>query len=162
VEGTKKAATQIDQMVTSIGESTTEVVGGMTTGTKQVAESIEIVNAALGILGQIGEGAKEITSKAEEIATATTQQSKGAEQVAKSTEEIAATSEQAAAGAEQMSTSIQQQTGAMQQMSSSAQNLSSVAEELRGALRRFVLTRDKKSLEIDSQVDESQEKVKKA
>jgi methyl-accepting chemotaxis protein len=136
-EGTKKAAVQIEGMVNSIVESTAQVVGGMTTGTQQVTESIDIVNQALGILDQIGSGTQEITAKAQEISTATSEQAKGAQAVAKTTEEIATTSEQAAIGAEQMSSSIQQQTAAMQQMTSSAQNLSTLAEELRTALKRF-------------------------
>jgi len=136
-EGTKKAAVQIEGMVNSIIESTAQVVGGMTTGTQQVTESIDIVNQALGILDQIGSGTQEITAKAQEISTATSEQAKGAQAVAKTTEEIAATSEQAAIGAEQMSSSIQLQTAAMQQMTSSAQNLSNLAEELRTALKRF-------------------------
>lgn len=136
-EGTKKAAVQIEGMVNTIVESTAGVVGGMTTGTQQVTESIDIVNQALGILDQIGVGAQEITTKAQEISTATQDQAAGAQTVARTTEEIATTSEQAAVGAEQMSSSIQQQTAAMQQMTSSAQNLSTLAEELRGALKRF-------------------------
>jgi methyl-accepting chemotaxis protein len=136
-EGTKNAATQIDTMVSAIAESTTEVVGSMTTGTQQVSESIDIVNQALSILDQIGAGAQEITTKAQEISSATTEQASGAQQVATTIEEIAATSEQAAVGSSQMSTSIQQQTSAMQQMAASAQNLSALAEELRVALKRF-------------------------
>lgn len=136
-EGTKKAAVQIEGMVNTIVESTAGVVGGMTTGTQQVTESIDIVNQALSILDQIGVGAQEITTKAQEISTATSEQAAGAQTVAKTTEEIAATSEQAAIGAEQMSASIQQQTVSMQQMTSSAENLSNLAEELRTALRRF-------------------------
>jgi methyl-accepting chemotaxis protein len=136
-EGTKKAAVQIEGMVNTIVESTAQVVGGMTTGTQQVTESIDIVNQALGILDQIGSGAEEITIKAQEISSATSEQAAGAQTVAKTTEEIAATSEQAAVGADQMSTTIQQQTAAMQQMTSSAENLSSLAEELRTALKRF-------------------------
>jgi len=136
-EGTKKAAVQIEGMVNTIVESTGGVVDGMTTGTQQVTESIDIVNQALGILDQIGVGAQEITTKAQEISTATSDQATGAQTVAKTTEEIATTSEQAAIGAEQMSTSIQQQTVTMQQMTASAQNLSTLAEELRGALKRF-------------------------
>lgn len=136
-EGTKKAAVQIEGMVNTIVESTTQVVGGMTTGTQQVTESIDIVNQALGILDQIGSGAEEITIKAQEISAATSEQAASAQTVAKTTEEIAATSEQAAVGADQMSTTIQQQTSAVYQMTSSAQNLSSLAEELRMALKRF-------------------------
>lgn len=139
-EGTKKAAVQIEGMVNTIVESTAQVVGGMTTGTQQVSESIDIVNQALGILDQIGSGAEEITIKAQEISEATSEQAAGAQTVAKTTEEIATTSEQAAIGADQMSTSIQQQTATMQQMTSSAQNLSSLAEELRTALKRFKVT----------------------
>ncbi|MBI2118957.1 MAG: HAMP domain-containing protein [Elusimicrobia bacterium] len=136
-EGTKKAAVQIEGMVGTIVESTTDVVGGMTAGTQQVTESIEIVNQALGILDQIGVGAQEITTKAQDISKATSEQAGGAQAVAKTTEEIASTSEQAAVGAEQMSTAIQQQTTSMQQMSTSAQNVSTLAEELRTALKRF-------------------------
>ncbi|MHB1948044.1 MAG: HAMP domain-containing protein [Gammaproteobacteria bacterium] len=136
-EGTKKAAVQIEGMVNTIVESTAQVVGGMTTGTQQVTESIDIVNQALGIIDQIGSGAEEITIKAQEISAATLEQAAGAQTVAKTTEEIAATSEQAAVGADQMSTTIQQQTAAVQQMTSSAKNLSSLAEELRTALKRF-------------------------
>ena len=124
-EGTKKAATQIEGMVNTITESTTGVVEGMTTGTTQVTESIDIVNQALAILDQIGTGAQEITTKAQDISKATSEQAAAAQAVAKTTEEIATTSEQAAVGAEQMSTSIQQQTQSMQQMATSAQNLSS-------------------------------------
>lgn len=136
-EGTKKAAVQIEGMVSTITDSTAEVVTGITTGTQQVSESIDIVNQALVILGQIGVGTQEITSKAQEVSTATTAQAGGAQQVAKTIEEIALTAEQAATGSSQMSASIQQQTQAMQQMTSSAQNLSGLAEQLRTALRRF-------------------------
>ena len=136
-EGTKKAAVQIEGMVSTITDSTAEVVTGMTAGTQQVSESIDIVNQALSILGQIGVGTLEITSKAQEISSATTAQAGGAQQVAKTIEEIALTAEQAATGSSQMSISIQQQTQAMQQMTSSAQNLSGLAEQLRTALRRF-------------------------
>jgi len=136
-EGTKQAAIQIDGMVNTIGESTTEVVSGMTDGTRQVSESIDIVNQALGMLDQIGAGAQEITSKAQEIAAGTDEQTGSAQQVAKAIEGIASTSEQAAVGAGQMSTSIQQQAASMEQMAASAQNLSSLSEELRSALGRF-------------------------
>jgi methyl-accepting chemotaxis protein len=136
-EGTKRAATEIEAMVSVIVESTAGVVSGMTTGTQQVAESIEIINQALGTLDLIGTGAQEITSKAQEISSATADQAAAAQQVSKTTEEIAGTSEQAAVGAEEMSTSIQLQTAAMQQMSSSAQSLSTLAADLRTALRRF-------------------------
>ena len=159
-EGTKNAATQIETMVNTIGESTTEVVSGMTIGTQQVAESIDIVNQALGILDQISVGAQEITAKAQEISSATTEQAGGAQQVAKTIEEIASTSEQAAVGAGQMSTSIQQQTAAMQQMSSSAQNLSTLAEDLRSALRRFKVT-TKEAREIEEETPEVETKKKR-
>ena len=139
-EGTKNAATQIENMVSTIGESTTEVVTGMTTGTQQVTESIDIVNQALTILDQISAGAQEITAKAQEISSATTQQASSAQQVAKTIEEIAATSEQAATGSGQMSTSIQQQTASMQQMASSSQNLAALAQELISALKGFKVT----------------------
>ncbi|CAM2952016.1 Putative methyl-accepting chemotaxis sensory transducer [Legionella steigerwaltii] len=136
-EGTKKAAVQIEGMVNTILESTTQVVEGMTTGTQKVTESIDIVNEALSILGQISSGTQEITVKAQEISTATSEQAKAALAVAKTTEEISATSEQAAVGAEQMSSSIQQQTASMQQMTVSASNLSVLSDELRTALKRF-------------------------
>ena len=139
-EGTKKAAMQIETMVSSIGEATTDVVNSMTTGTQKVTESIDIVNQALSILDQIGAGAQEITAKAQEISSTTTEQATGAQTVAKTIEEIAATSEQAAVGTGQMSTSIQQQTASMQQMAASAQNLSTLGEELRTALERFRIT----------------------
>jgi len=136
-EGTKQAAVQIEGMVNVIGESTTEVVDSMTTGSEQVSEGANIVNEALSMLEQIGVGTQEITAKAQEISSATDEQAAGAQGVAKTVEEIAATSEQAAVGAGQMATSIQQQTAAMQQMSTSAQNLSTLAEELRTALIAF-------------------------
>ena len=136
-EGTKKAALQIENMVATIGESTSGVVESMTAGTEQVADSIDIINQALSILDQISAGAQEITAKAQEISSATTEQASGSQQVAKTIEEIATTSEQAAVGSGQMSTSIQQQTAAMQQMAASSQNLATLAEELRGAIVKF-------------------------
>jgi len=146
-EGTKKAAIQIEEMVSTIGGSTTEVVNGMTTGTQQVTESIDIVNQALNILDQISAGAQEITAKAQEISTATTEQTTGAQQVAKTIEGIAATSEQAAVGAGQMSTSVQQQAASTEQMTASAQNLATLSDELRIALSRFKVTA-KETVEI--------------
>jgi methyl-accepting chemotaxis protein len=139
-EGTKNAALQIENMVNTIGESTTDVVTSMVTGTQQVSESIDVVNQALSILEQIEVGTQEITAKTQEISSATTEQAGGAQQVAKGIEEIASTSEQAAVGATQMSSSVQQQTAAMQQMASSAQNLSTIAEELKTALEGFKVT----------------------
>jgi len=139
-EGTKNAAVQIESMVNTIGETTTEVVTSMVTSTQQVTESIDVVNQALSILEQIEVGTQEITAKTQEISSATIEQAGGSQQVAKSIEEIASTSEQAAAGATQMSSSIQQQTAAMQQMASSAQNLSTLAEELKTALEGFKIT----------------------
>jgi methyl-accepting chemotaxis protein len=139
-EGTKKAAVQIESMVSTIGESTSQVVGGMTAGSKQVTEGIDIVNSALGLLDQIGVSAQDVSTRSKQISEATETQTTNAEDVAKTTEEIATTSEQAATAAAQMSTNIQQQTASMQQMSASSQNLSSLADELRGALRRFKIT----------------------
>ncbi len=155
-EGTKNAAVQIEDMVSTIGEATSEVVTSMTSGTEQVTESIDIVNQALAILDQIGSGAQEITAKAQEISSATSEQAGGAQQVAKNIEEIAATSEQAAVGAGQMSTSIQQQTSAMQQMSASAQNVSTLAEGLRAALRRFKVTTEVGEVEVSEEVAETE------
>ena len=139
-EGTKNAALQIENMVSAIGESTSEVVNSMVGGTQQVTESIDIINQALSILDQIGIGTQEISAKAQQISTATAEQSAGAQKVAENIEEIATTSEQAAVGSGQMSTSIQQQTVAMQQMAASAQNLSTLSEELTTALRNFKVT----------------------
>jgi len=138
-EGTKQAATQIQEMVSTIGESTAETVTGMTAGTQQINESIDVVNQALTVLDQIGTGTQEITSKAQEIAAATDQQTASAQQVAKTIEGIASTSEQAAVGAGQMSTSIQQQSATMDQMAASSQNLATISEELSTALARFKL-----------------------
>jgi len=136
-EGTKKAALQIEEMVGSIGQSTTSVAEAMISGSTQIGESIDIVNKALGILDQIGAGAGEISAKAEDISKATNEQSSSAQQVAKTIEEIATTSEQASIGSGQMATSLQQQTTSMQQVASSAQNLSTLADDLKGALAAF-------------------------
>ena len=159
-EGTKKAAIQIEEMVSTIGESTTEVVNGMTTGTQQVTESIDIVNQALTILDQISAGAQEITARAQEISTATTEQTAGAQQVAKTIEGIAATSEQAAVGAGQMSTSVQQQAASTEQMTASAQNLATLSEELRIALSRFKVTA-KGTMEIENRSVTKKQEVEK-
>ncbi|MFC1782888.1 HAMP domain-containing protein, partial [Planctomycetota bacterium] len=159
-EGTKQAATQIEEMVSTIGESTTEVVIGMTSGTQRVSESIDTVNQALTLLDQIGAGAQEITSKAQEIAAATDEQTGSAQQVANAIEGIASTSEQAAVGAGQMSTAIQQQASSMEQISTSSQNLASLSEELRGALGRFKIAGQ--SAPIETRAIESPQTIKKA
>ena len=145
-DGTKNAAMQIESMVSTIGESTTEVVSSMKTGTQQVSEGVVIINKALSILDQIGVGTQEISAKAQQISTSTSEQSAAAQQVAENIEEIAATSEQAAVGAGQMSTSVQQQTAAMQQMAASSQNLTTLSEELRNALKKFKVTTEEESV----------------
>lgn len=61
-EGTKKASVQIEGMVNKIIESATQMVNGMTTGTQQVTESIDIVNQELGILDQINSNVEKITT----------------------------------------------------------------------------------------------------
>jgi len=160
-EGTKNAASQIETMVATIRESTKDVVNGMTTGTQQITESIDIVTQALSTLDQIGASAQEVTAKTQEISAATTSQSSGAQQVAETIEGIAKTSEQAAVGADQMSTSIQQQTSAMQQMAASAQNLSSLSEELSAALKKFKISLAYTEANMESNVAANRQPVQK-
>ena len=71
-EGTKKAAMEIGNMVSVIGEATNEVVSGMTNGAQQVTDSVNIISQSLNVLNQISVGTEEITAMAQEISSAAT------------------------------------------------------------------------------------------
>jgi len=136
-DGTKNAATQIEDLVQVVGTSTAEAAESMATGTTRVTESTNIINNALAILDQITIGTQEISAKTQQISAANQQQLAGTQEIAQTIDNISTTSEQNAAGAQQMTASVQQQSASMQQMTSSAQELAEVSQELSAALAVF-------------------------
>jgi len=147
-EESKNATKQIDTMVVEITETTNKAVTSMQQGTKDVAESSQVVNEALKSLENIVTKISDVTVQTEMISSSANQQLKEAENVQKSVDEVSAVSEESAAGAQEVSSSIEETTTSIEHISDMTQNLSQKSEGLRTVISFFKLDttpKDKKA-----------------
>jgi methyl-accepting chemotaxis protein len=102
---------------------TAQVVEIVEDGAKRTDESARVVVQARDAFVQIGENVSDMTSRIEQILTATS--------------EVAAVAEQASAATEQVSASTQQTTASTEEIASSVQLLAASAQELDELVTRF-------------------------
>lgn len=133
------SAKDIGKLVVEIQKETKDAVISMETGTQEVSQGAQIVNAVGQALSQIVKAAQEASQMVSQIATATVQQLEGTEKVVTSVNEIASIAEESASAAQEASSSTQEQTASMQEMSSGAQELSRAALNLKELVVKFKL-----------------------
>ncbi len=122
-EESQSAAKTIAGLIREIQGETARVVDIVEDGAKRTDESARVVHQARDAFITIGENVSDMTSRIEQILTATS--------------EVAAVAEQASAATEQVSASTQETTASTQEIASSAQLLAQSAQELDGLVMRF-------------------------
>ncbi len=122
-EESQSAAKTIAGLIREIQGETARVVDIVEDGAKRTDESARVVHQARDAFITIGENVSDMTSRIEQILTATS--------------EVAAVAEQASAATEQVSASTQETTASTQEIASSAQQLAQSAQELDGLVMRF-------------------------
>jgi methyl-accepting chemotaxis protein len=122
-EESQSAAKTIAGLIGEIQSETSRVVGIVQDGAERTDESTRVVAQARDAFMKIGENVSDMTSRIEQILTATS--------------EVAAVAEQASAATEQVSASTQQTTASTQEIASSAALLARSAEELDVLVTRF-------------------------
>jgi methyl-accepting chemotaxis protein len=122
-EESQSAAKTIAGLIREIQGETARVVDIVEDGAGRTDESARVVDQARDAFVRIGENVSDMTSRIEQILTATS--------------EVAAVAEQASAATEQVSASTQQTTASTQEIASSAQLLARSAAELDGLVTRF-------------------------
>ncbi len=122
-EESQSAAKTIASLIKEIQGETAHVVEIVEDGAKRTDESARVVGTARDAFIKIGENVSDMTSRIEQILTATS--------------EVAAVAEQASAATEEVSASTEQTTASTQEIASSAALLARSAEELDGLVTRF-------------------------
>jgi methyl-accepting chemotaxis protein len=122
-EESQSAAKTIAGLIKEIQGETARVVEIVEDGAKRTDESARVVVNARDAFIKIGENVNDMTSRIEQILTATS--------------EVAAVAEQASAATQQVSASTEQTTASTQEIASSAALLARSAEELDVLVTRF-------------------------
>gem|GEM_PF-2133002 len=122
-EESQSAAKTIASLIKEIQGETAHVVEIVEDGAKRTDESARVVGTARDAFIKIGENVSDMTSRIEQILTATS--------------EVAAVAEQASAATEEVSASTQETTASTQEIASSAQLLARSASELDELVTRF-------------------------
>ncbi len=122
-EESQSAAKTITSLIKEIQGETAHVVEIVEDGAKRTDESARVVGQARDAFIKIGENVSDMTSRIEQILTATS--------------EVAAVAEQASAATEEVSASTEETTASTQEIASSAALLARSAQELDGLVTRF-------------------------
>jgi methyl-accepting chemotaxis protein len=122
-EESQSAAKTIASLIQEIQGETAHVVEIVEDGAKRTDESARVVEQARDAFIKIGENVSDMTSRIEQILTATS--------------EVAAVAEQASAATQEVSASTEETTASTQEIASSAALLARSAEELDVLVTRF-------------------------
>ncbi len=122
-EESQSAAKTIASLIREIQNETTHVVEIVQDGAKRTDESTRVVEQARDAFVRIGANVTDMTSRIEQILTATS--------------EVAAVAEQASAATQEVSASTEETTASTQEIASSAALLARSAEELDVLVTRF-------------------------
>ncbi|HHV79620.1 MAG TPA: methyl-accepting chemotaxis protein [Firmicutes bacterium] len=139
-EQSRAAASKISELAQGIQQDTGLAVQGMETGTKEVAQGIQVVSMAVQAFEEIKRAVDSIVNQVHEVSAATQQLAAGSNQIVKTVETIAAATQQVAAGGQQVSARAQGQSASVQQISSEANALAEMAANLQQTVARFRLT----------------------
>jgi methyl-accepting chemotaxis protein len=138
-EQSAQSAGQIAALIHTIQEETEAAIRSMSIGTKEVAEGIEVVDAAGQLFARIQHSITEAATEFQEVSSAV-------EEVSNGTQEIAATMERMARITDTHSTDIQtvfaateEQLAFAQEISASSSSLSRMADELHELIQRFTI-----------------------
>ncbi|MCG3419280.1 methyl-accepting chemotaxis protein [Oceanobacillus sp. GSFE11] len=130
---------EITTIVQSIQSETTEVVGSLNSGYKEVQEGTKQIEETGRNFNSINQSVSEMTKKITFISSNLREISQNSKEMNNLIEEIASVSEESAAGVEQAAASAQQTSSSMEEVSYSADELAKLAELLNKELKIFKL-----------------------
>jgi methyl-accepting chemotaxis protein len=129
-EGSRKAASQIQQLIelveTDIDETTKKMEHTMT----DASESARTISDSLKSLEDIAATIQETAAMVEEISASTEEQKALTENIAKSLDEVASVARETSSSAESVSVSTEQLAAGMEELTASAHDLADLAKKL--------------------------------
>ncbi|WP_404457412.1 methyl-accepting chemotaxis protein [Oceanobacillus kapialis] len=130
---------EITRIVQRIQAETTEVVGSLNVGYKEVQQGTKQIEETGQNFNSIDQSVTEMTKKISFISENLRDISKNSKDMNHLIEEIASVSEESAAGVEQAAASAQETSSSMEEVSYSADELAKLAEQLNKELKVFKL-----------------------
>ncbi|WP_052360571.1 methyl-accepting chemotaxis protein [Oceanobacillus manasiensis] len=130
---------EITNIVQRIQSETTEVVGSLSDGYKEVQEGTKQIEETGRNFNSINASVSEMANKITFISSNLREISQNSKEMNNLIEEIASVSEESAAGVEQAAASAQQTSSSMEEVSYSADELAKLAEQLNQELKVFKL-----------------------
>ncbi|MFB6296938.1 MAG: methyl-accepting chemotaxis protein [Salinirussus sp.] len=136
-EETSEATDDIEDRITSVRESTAEVVAEMEETHDLVDTGLGTVEEGLGILEEIVDAVEEANTGVQSINEATDEQAESSQQVVEMVEAVAEVSSETVDEAGSVSAAAEEQSASVSEIATSAADLSEQSRELQGLLDRF-------------------------
>lgn len=136
-EQSQEAAKQISVLIAHIQGDTEKAVAAMDNGTREVKHGAEVVNASglafreiVGLINQVSDQVREISSAIEQTAI-------GSQQIVGSVQRIDQLSKRVSGEAQTVSAATEEQSASMEEIASSSQSLAKLAHDLQVAVSKF-------------------------
>ncbi len=136
-EQSSASAQQIAELIGSIQKETERAVNVMARGSVEVAEGVEVVNAAGSAFKIIVTEIDQVSQQIQQVAAAAQHMASAANQAVESVTTIAAITEETAASTEEVSAAAQEQMASIEAVAGSAQDLAKLGEGLRLLVAKF-------------------------
>ncbi len=136
-EESRKAASQISQLVIEIQKGTKNAVESMEIGTRTVKDGTMAIEETVSSISGIIKSTGEVAVRMQEISATTEEQSASIEEVTASIDEVANISQQSAAATEEASAAAEQQSAMMDKLSKAAKQLAGLSNELQAEVAKF-------------------------
>lgn len=136
-EESRKAASQISQLVIEIQKGTKNAVESMEIGTRTVKDGTMAIEETVSSISGIIKSTGEVAVRMQEISATTEEQSASIEEVTASIDEVANISQQSAAATEEASAAAEQQSAMMDKLSKAAKELAGLSNELQAEVAKF-------------------------
>jgi len=140
-EGSRKAASQIQQLIELVESDIDDTTDKMEHTMKDAAESSRTISDSLKSLEDIAATVEETAAMVEEISASTEEQKALTESLAKSLDEVAAIAKENSASAEGISVSSENLAAGMEELTASAHELADLANKLNEITRQVDATK---------------------
>lgn len=136
-EQSQDAAKQIAGLIHEIQQDTSQAVGAMSDGTREVKVGTEAVGIAGKAFVEIVALIEQVSGQVKDISASIQQLVSGSERIVESVRDIDRTSRETAGLAQTMSAATEEQSAAMEEIAASSQSLSNMAQQLQTAITKF-------------------------
>ncbi|WP_249899689.1 methyl-accepting chemotaxis protein [Paenibacillus sp. PK3_47] len=136
-EQSRVSAEQISELITHIQNATSQVVGMMDAGTREVSEGMQLVKETARTFDTIIGSIEQVSSEIQDVSAIGEQMSAGVEQVSASIDEVESISRISAANINEIASASEEQLASMQEVNAAASSLASAAEDLRAMIGKF-------------------------